>query len=535
MINERAIINVLIVSATFILVPFVVFSTLTVDYAPLLLFGGLLTLVAAFFFLKDSLCVWPLLCTGFVGTLNFLPLRLGAPHIACMVLILYYITGYVAIRQSRVKLGKRMLLFPIMVVSLIVLYHNHSLAVNAVGGETEGGRPAILIYLGVLAYFCGINVKSPSISFLAKIPFWFVVMAAVSSIPFFLSTYIPSLAPFLYNFTDSVNVEAYVDTQAGAGGNVVSRLGAFGQVGGALSVYLLSYYPIGTWWRPNRWWVAGLWLFCALLAISSGYRNVLFGFLCILFVATWCHYGWKSLWLPFGALVLGALLATATINNIVPIPVNKLPIIAQRTLSFFPGNWDSEALETAKSSNEFRKNIQDVYVKEYFYKSPIFGNGFDINKEEFESLNLNIKSARGAEEAAYTQAKIFIVGKMFHTGWMSVYDIVGIVGTTAFVVLGWNEIWMARRFIFKPKMGHKSPLLPVYVWLTSNIATMMISFFAVFGDFQSTFVYLCLYGIVLSQLSDIEDSAESSVVHGIPRKPAENTPLKGALSNYRHY
>ncbi len=537
MITERTIINGIIIGATLILVPFVISSMLGYDYAPALFFGSLLGLSVAFFVLKDVLCICPLVGTSIAGNLNFLPApfnMLNAANIACILLILYYITGYVLIRQKRIKLGKPKLLWPILIITGICLYHTHSLSLGSLGTSTEGARVALLIYLAVFAYFCGINVNHPSIHVLSRLPLYCLVLTAISSIPFFLTTYYPGLAPYVYGATSNVNVDAFFDANAVAGATEggIRRFGAFASIGGALELYLLAYYPIGTWVRPERWWVAGLSILCAIAAVSSGYRNVLFGFISMVMVVSWCHYSWRSIAVPVIALMGAVLVIFASTNNLIDLPTSKLPLIAQRSLSFLPGDWDPDAIESAKSSNDFRKNIQDVYISDYLDKSPWIGNGFEINTNDFNALSEELKRKGGGEQNAYLQAQTFIVGKLFHTGWISVYDAVGVIGGAAFLALGWSEISLLWRYILGPKANKRSPLFPVYVWLMGNILPMMISFFTVFGDFQATFIDLCLYGIVISQLLDLENTTKVPVAS--ERKEAhEFSRIGGANYGYQ--
>ena len=537
MVTERTIINALIIGTTLILVPFIISSTLTVDFVPVLLFGGGLLAVAAFFFLKDRLCVCPLLCTALAGSLNFLPFSLQAAHLAAMVLILYYITGYVIIRQKRIKLGKTTLFWPILIITSILLYHNHSLSVGAMGGDTEGGKAALLIYVIVIAYFCGINVKTPSVDFISKIPYYFVILTCISSLPFFITTFVPSLAPYLYAFTGNVNVEAYVDTVATAGAQAdsggITRLAAFGCLGSALQLYLLCYYPIGTWLRPERWWVAGLSLLCVATSIASGYRSGLFDFALLTLMGACCYYSWRAIILPVGFAVMVLIVFVASSNNLIDLPTNKFPLIAQRTLSFLPGTWDEDAIESGKSSNEFRKNIQDIYFREYIKKSPWIGNGFSINTKEYNQYIDGLASGSGDPE--YLQGKAFIEGKLFHTGWISLYDCVGIIGGLAFIALAWGEVSMAGRFVFGPKSNQRSSLFPLYAWLLCNIATSVIAFFTVFGAFADAFPYLCIYGIILSQLSDIQRAADGQKTSGDAGSQLDFGGLKGAHYGYPGY
>jgi MFS family permease len=313
---------------------------------------------------------------------------------------------------------------------------------------------------------------------------------------------------------------------------VISRLGALGPVAFTLQLYLLCHYPIASWLRPERWWILGLSLVCAALTVATGFRNVLFGFVMITMVGAWCYYSWRSLFLPGFVLILMAVFVIGSDNGVINLPVNKLPLIAQRTLSFLPGDWDEDALESSASSNEFRKGIRDVYIKEYMSRSPLFGNGFDINKAEFDSLNDAYKGPGSQEDKAYIQSKLFIEGKLFHTGWISIYDIVGIVGSLAFLALAGYEILMAKSHIFGPKADRKSVLLPLYIWIFCNLVANMASFFLVFGDIRDTFVNLCAYGIVLSQLSDLENTEEIPIPRSNLKGPAETNPRSGVGSSY---
>jgi hypothetical protein len=535
MINERSIINALIIGAALVFVPFLISSTLTIDYAPALAIGLLGGTALAFFFLRDTLCMWPLLGISISGSLNFLPIPLRAMHVFLILLFLYYITAYVAIRQKRVKLGNLSILVPILVVAAIVFYHNHNLGVKALGGKTEGGRPAILLLIAVFAYFCGINVSAPSVSFLKRIPIYCVILAAVSSIPFLLTTVIPSLAPYVYYITDNVNVGAYFESQSmeSTEDEGIGRFAVFGSLGTTLQLYLLAKYPMATWLRPNRWWVAFLSLFCVGCTVISGFRSVFSSFFWTVLVASFCYYSWKSLLLPI-VLVLGLLLFTVgSTDRIIALPLDKLPLIAQRTLSFLPGDWSDEALESAKTSNFFRQNIINVYMREDFWKSPWIGNGYDIDRDEYDRLNDAMKDGTEPDQD-YIQAKLFITGKLFHTGWLSAYDLVGFVGCAAFVWLALTEIWLSMHFIFGRNADRSSPLFPLYVWIATSVTTQVITFFTVFGDFSSTFSSLCVYGIALSQLHDIEKENAGVTVVVLPtsKRPIEIAGGRPVLSGY---
>jgi len=522
MITERTIINALIIGASLIAAPYIISSALELDYIPGLVFGTVGAIFLTFFYLKEKLCMFPMLGGAIAGSMNFLPLPLKACHIFSLLLILYFITGYVIIRQRKIRLGPPKFLWPIAIITLILLFHNHSVNVGVLGGSTEGAKPAIMIYIVVLAYFCGLNIATPSVSFISKIPFLFFLLSLISSIPYVLTTYFPSLAPFLFTITDKVNVDAYL-TSVNSGGSAgtesgIGRLMVFGPVGMTLQVCLLAYFPIGTWLRPDRLWVLGLSIFCLLLTIAGGYRSGIFDYLLFIFSGAFCYYSWRSLFLPvFAAIILLVVLIAAN-NNLIQLPTKSLPLTAQRTLSFLPGDWDEEAIKSGESSNAFRQNIKDVYIKEYMDKSPFFGNGFTINTKDYTYYQSRLTKGGSLEANAYVEAKTFIEGKLYHTGWISVYDCVGIIGSIAFVILGINQIGVTGHFIFGKKADRRSTLYPLYVWIFCNMTTMMISFFTVFGDFAQTFSDLCMYALVLAHLINIERTREIPIVLSTEKK-----------------
>ncbi|MCE0522308.1 MAG: O-antigen ligase family protein [Methylacidiphilales bacterium] len=533
MVTERTIINALIIGASFILAPFVISSAIGEgDYGPTFFFLGFIALMVSFFYLKDRLCMLPLIGLSVTGSLNFLPLPFQASHLFCILLILYYISVYIIIRRKRIIFGKINFLLPILAVTSILLYHNHNLNVAAVGGETEGGKPAYLVYLVVVAYFCGINVAQPSVTFVRRVPFYFVIGSIFSCLPFFLTTFFPALAPYVFSFISNVNVGAYYEAQGydvGLSEGVIGRIAVFGPLGLALQLYLLCHYPMASWLRPERWWIPFVSLVCAALVVASGFRNELFSFGVITVVGIWCHYSWRSLFVIAPFCLAGFMLLTASSNNLIELPTKKLPLIAQRSMSFLPGDWDQEAIASAKSSNDFRKNIQDTYIKEYMRRSPWIGNGYNISVKEYNNYSDVLNNA-GADNG-YLQAKAFIEGKIFHIGWISAYDGVGIVGSLAFLALAWFEIYMAGRFVFGT--NHRSPFFPLYVWIFCNLVSNMAAFFVVFGDFAQTFSSLCLYALVLTHLAVMQKAPEVSVAPSQRRERVEFAGLRSASYSLR--
>ena len=501
-----------------ILVPLAMTYALEGNPAPLLAIGGLSFMLYVFFILKNGSCALPLIGVFFTGKLNFLPIGLSAMAVLTVALIIYYFFEYFALKQGKISIGPYFLFLPIMVIATIVLYHNHSIGLHALGSSTEGSLLSLLMLLGVIGYFCGTSISPPSPSFLSRLPWYCTCVGILSNVPNILSTFFPNLAPYLYHFTDAVNVNAYLESQ---GVNTdAERNGGMAGMGTFLEICLVAYYPIYTWWRPARWWVPVASFFCFGAVIAGGYRSnlVIFGF--IFMLAMWCYCSWRSF-----VILPVVLLALFGLSICVQSGLVDLPPIMQRSLSFLPGKWDATAVESTTASNDFRQNIINVYKKENLYKSPWIGNGFTFDGAE-QAMFENMSKTSETPDHYYT-AKAFITGKAFHTGWISLYDGVGLIGSAAFVALGVGMIVKTILFVWR-HVDHHSPLFPLKVWLLCGIAREFVGFFTVYGDIRATFPNLCAYAIVLIQLDRIERGWNvKTVVSTLQQK--DNIPTPGRI------
>jgi hypothetical protein len=472
LLTERSIINFLIWVGGLIAGPYLVIATLSGNYTPLMAVAGIFFTVFVFGVMRDKICFLPLVGLFVNGHFNFLPLRLAFPDLCGMALVAYYLVAYVALQRKKVKTGPFYFFLPILLIAAIVLYHGHNAGLRSMGGGQEGAPV-----------------------FFSKIPLYCLWAAVFSGIPYTLSTYVPSLSPYLALVTDNINNTAAAVTETGDEG-VVRNAGS-AQMAMSLMAYLVSVYPIGTWWRPNRWGVSALGLMCCALVVMGGFRSTFSNFVVMIFAATWCHYSWRSL-VILPPLALGVFLVTAAQDS----HLVHVPLAAQRSLSFLPGDWDPVVAETALSSNTFRDKIQKVYLAEDFAKSPWIGNGFSYDSDEFQRMNYLAKTQETID--GYYSTKIFVTGKIFHIGWISVYDSVGLIGSAAFVFLGLRLIWVVSPATYRTQGERQSSLFPLKVWMFANNCAGFIGFFTVFGDFRTAFPGFCYYAIIVTHLNRLD-------------------------------
>jgi hypothetical protein len=498
---DQKLISAAIWIAGLILVPIALTNALEGNPLYLLVIGGFSFILYVFFVLKDAACALPLLGACFVGKLNFLPFGLTAPAILTIALIVYFFFAYFALKQRSLSSGPMTLFVPILVITAIIAYHNRKVGLHALGSSAEGSAMGLIMLLGSIAYICGASMSSPSNAFWIRLPWYCTLMGIVSNIPNVLSTYFPNLTPYLYQLTDAVNVDAYRES---LGMDVDVTRGGLAGVGSFMEVYLLAYYPIHTWWRPHRWWVPIALMVCLVFAVSGGFRSIVALFSLVLLLAMWCYYSWRSLFLLPVTLAVAYGLSLCAQSGLVELPMN-----VQRSLSFLPGNWDSTAVDSATASNEFRQNITTVYWREELYKSPWIGNGFIFDTK---ASDMYVDMARKADTFDhYYTAKAFISSKTYHVGWISLYDMVGLIGGAAFIALGANMIWMTFCFVSN-QVDHRSPFFPLKVWLFCNIAHEFVSYFTLFGDIRYTFPTVCAYAIILVHLDRMERAGNPKTV-----------------------
>jgi hypothetical protein len=445
--------------------------------------------------MKDRLCILPLVGYFMAGRINFIPSRMAFSDFGVIALILYYLITYVAIRREKMRTGPLYFFIPIIILAGIIFYHDHSIGLRITGEGREGGRGSIFVLLGAFAYLCGVSLRTPSPRLLSWVPVICVAASAVSSIPYTLSTYFPRTAPYLYMFSDNINATAYTADVLDIDGIVRNQGQA--NVGACVAIVLLCYFPVFTWWRPSRWWIFIVALGCTALVVMGGFRSALAAYGLTVFVAICCYYSWRAL-----LLIPPAVLAILLVTSLQSSHSIDLPEAAQRSLAFLPGNWDPEVEDTTKSSNDFRQKIIDVYLREEAFAHPLIGNGLTYNSADFENYTLLAKHHETHD--GYYETKVFVTGKMFHTGWISLYDAVGLLGSVAFVFFVGSLIWVSGRMVFKKTADKSSPLFPLKVWIFCNTLPSFIAFFTVFGDFKTSVPFYCCYAIVWTHLNRLE-------------------------------
>jgi len=468
----------------FVAAPWICAETLGGNMIPFSLILGCGFLLMFVFILGDKCWLSIPLCLPMAGSLNFLPIHFSPFELSILLVVGYVLIQFIMTDRRSFSLGPPSIWIPLAIIASILLYHwgrGGGIGLTMFGGEASGGRRFFTILLGVLALPAILWFPPLEDRWLRAIPLLYLIGNVLDFLPWLLSTYAPGIAPIIYRFYTTVNLDAYASS-SGFYEASVTRYGPLGFIGLGLQVALISFYPAKLWIRPNYWWVPVLSLLCLLGVIFSGFRSYLFNYILVSALALFFSIRWTSLFLiPIGAAMI-------TILCLGQGSAFDLPLNIQRTLSPLPGNWSPVAKETAESSNDFRREIQKIYREEYMKESGFFGDGYKYDQKFMLDRVLSFserEKLRGPEETA----RGFIQVRDHHVGWVAVHHPIGTVGFISFVFLCCAGVVFVFRSIWKVPPGL---LTPPQIWSSALLVQIIISFFTVFGAMHNFIPQLCV-------------------------------------------
>ena len=298
------------------------------------------------------------------------------------------------------------------------------------------------------------------------------------------------------------------DLEGGATVGMV-RYGGLGMLASAVYTYLFARFGIRGVFQLNRPWRL-LFLILPLAAgLMGGFRSyvMLFGLtFVVLFYVEGLH---RTRYLPIG---LGLLL----LGGAVILPqANHLPLVAQRALSFLPGNFDPAAVMSGSATVEWRVEMWKQVLPEvpkYLFQ----GKGFAIDPTDLY-LAQQASLRFGGEGLAGT-----IVAGEFHSGPLSILIAFGIYGMLAFVWVLIAGLRVLHRYY---KFGNPA-YRNINTLLFAAFAGRALFFFIGFGSIHSDIPYfagLLGFGVALNG-ADVSPAVQPAV-------PAVGPALRPALIN----
>lgn len=167
-------------------------------------------------------------------------------------------------------------------------------------------------------------------------------------------------------------------------------------------------------WSPreifgiSRPWLLFVYLLCFGMVLLSGKRMALVAIMMAPLVSIVAYRQFRYLFV--GVSLLIGLLTIALVGQ---GQMFRLPLVAQRTLSWLPGDWDPELQGMAGGADEWRAQLRD-YAMMNIQRDPIVGRGFAVDITETTSAVAQAEYLTGVD----IQALSYALGRSWHNRWL---------------------------------------------------------------------------------------------------------------------
>ncbi len=190
-------------------------------------------------------------------------------------------------------------------------------------------------------------------------------------------------------------------------------------------LWLVSRYKTKEIFSLARPWAPFLFILCVVLAAISGKRAGLASVLATPLIAAILRKEYFHV--VFGAVLAAMLIFVLTLGQ---GTLFRLPLQAQRSLSYFPGKWDWEVQSQFQSGiDPFRQELRDLAWKN-IKQHPLVGQGYAVNVHELWGIV-------GRGDLNMFTVLSLALGSSWHNTWLGVWSDFGFPA-----VLFWAMFWI---------------------------------------------------------------------------------------------
>jgi len=371
-------------------------------------------------------------------------------------------------------------LLVLMAVVLVTAWIRGGIGIRAMGGAVYGGRNYVLVLGAIAGYFAFTSERIPIFKSGKMTSLFFL-----SGLSYAVSNVVYVLGPafyFMYNFVPSGT--AAVQAASDFGLTTIDRIEGLSSAAIAVLCFLLARYGIRGLFDLSKPWRFALLLAIVAASLFAGFRSAVL----ILFLIFIFQFYFEGLvhthYLP---IVVGL-----AICGVIPLLFlsDSMPSSVQRAISFLPVNVDSEVLEDAKSSSEWRFGMWTDVVTKEVPKYLIIGKGYSVDPAEMIAA---VQAARTGNST--TEYEGSMIAGDYHSGPLSILVPFGIFGVITFlwVLMGGYRV-LSRNYRYgDPRLRRINTTLLAY-YLTN-----CITYFALFGSFsKQLYVFLGICGLSIS-------------------------------------
>jgi hypothetical protein len=352
------------------------------------------------------------------------------------------------------------------------------IGMRSLGSATYGGRNYFYVVTAIAGYFALTSRRIPveraglysALFFLPGLTSLVAILAYKAGPAFY----------WLYYFFPADGVSQQASQQSAITPMVDHRFGLLG-ASTAIYCYILAKYGLRGIFDVGRPWRMLLLVLTFLASLMSGFRGSLIMLVLMFAIAFWLEGLHRTRLLPIlgGVCLLGSMLVLPN--------TERLPLSAQRTLSFLPVKTDPMAELSARASTEWRLQMWREVIPQ-IPKYLVVGKGYALDPEEMFGANL----------ASYSSGQGWL-GSMtagdYHNGPLSVIIPFGIFGVIAFL---WFLGASIRYLYYVCRFGDLR-VRQINTFLFGFFIAKVVFFFLIFGGFYSElYSFTGLIGLAVS-------------------------------------
>jgi hypothetical protein len=321
-----------------------------------------------------------------------------------------------------------------------------------------------------------------------KIPLWILAVTAFSALAGAVAFFTPQVGIILGRVYSSFAPTSLED-EIIAG---ETRLTFFSGLGGQLILYVVAQTNPLSLIHIRHLGALCLYLSGLFMIFLSGFRGAILSSILYTTLAVFLRdrfLGMVKIALAVIVLISGAILLSFTNIN--------LPQTAQRALCFLPGNWDPEAVDSAKDSSEWRFEMWEIALtSDKYIHNKIFGDGFGFMRADYER-GVDMLYGRTSLREGEARQEMFLLDGDFHSGPISGVKVVGYLGLTLLIPLLAIFAKMGYRLI---NISNGTPYESCCLFICIPIIIHPFVFIFIFGEFKAVLVYIMISVGVMKML-----------------------------------